>query len=425
MVRFGPFTLDPRTWTITRGGKDVDLSPHLVQILVHLVERRGAIVTKEELLDRFWPDVHVTENTLTRAIADIRKALDDDASKPRYVQTLARRGYRFVGETAAAPTSAWRPEAHAGRPDGGDVFQDWVKGRLALESLDESRLPDARAAFERAVVELPQYAPAHAGLANALLLGFEASRIGGSADPALLARGIDAAEDACRLDPTLGEAWATLGHLLALGERVEESRAAARRAAALEPDNWRHQFRLAFATWGEERLRASDRTLALMPSCAAAHFLAAMVFIARGALQRARQSATIGAELQERQKGGGAILPAAGCWWLAGLIRLADSTDVAEARACLGREIAAERDNGLYGREFAGRARAVLARLDAPAGERDIQPPDAVIERLLTMLSTAPPGPAGWSIPVDPALKDIRKHPGFARVLAVLASRAA
>jgi hypothetical protein len=107
------------------------------------------------------------------------------------------------------------------------------------------------------------------------------------------------------------------------------------------------------------------------------------------------------------------------------LIRLADSTDVAEARACLGREIAAERDNGLYGREFAGRARAVLARLDAPAGERDIQPPDAVIERLLTMLSTAPPGPAGWSIPVDPALKDIRKHPGFARVLAVLASRAA
>ena len=74
----------------------------LVEILAHLVDRNGAIVTKDELLDRFWPDVHVTENTLTRAIADIRKTIGDSADTPKYIQTLARRGYRFVGEVVEA-----------------------------------------------------------------------------------------------------------------------------------------------------------------------------------------------------------------------------------------------------------------------------------------------------------------------------------
>src|SRR5665811_1504447 len=98
--------------------------------------------------DSFWPGVNITDNTLTRAVADIRKALGDSASEPAYLQTLARRGYRFVGATEAAPPS--RPEE--------DPFHAWEQGRLALESLDLSRLDHAITAFERAVVELPSYA---------------------------------------------------------------------------------------------------------------------------------------------------------------------------------------------------------------------------------------------------------------------------
>ena len=101
MIRFGPFQIDPRTWTLTRDGQPIDLSPRLVEILGHLATRDGAIVTKDELLERFWPGVNINDNTLTRAVADIRKALGDSAAAPQYVQTLARRGYRFRGAQAA------------------------------------------------------------------------------------------------------------------------------------------------------------------------------------------------------------------------------------------------------------------------------------------------------------------------------------
>ena len=70
MVRFGRFVLDRRTWTISKDGELVDLSPRLVEILAHLISRGGEIVTKDELLERFWPDTYVEENTLARAIAD-------------------------------------------------------------------------------------------------------------------------------------------------------------------------------------------------------------------------------------------------------------------------------------------------------------------------------------------------------------------
>ena len=97
MIRFGSFAIDSRTWLLMNGDRAVDLSPRLVEILAHIVARDGAIVTKDELLERFWPDVHVTDNTLTRAIADIRKSIGDDAGAPRYLETASRRGYRFIG----------------------------------------------------------------------------------------------------------------------------------------------------------------------------------------------------------------------------------------------------------------------------------------------------------------------------------------
>ena len=87
MIRFGSFQIDARTWLLTKGSHPVDLSPRLVEILGHIVSRNGEIVTKEELLEKFWPDVNVSENTLTRAIADIRKAIGDDPSAPKYLET--------------------------------------------------------------------------------------------------------------------------------------------------------------------------------------------------------------------------------------------------------------------------------------------------------------------------------------------------
>ena len=241
-------------------------------------------------------------------------------------------------------------------PAGEDPFQEWEQGRLALESLDLSRLDQAILAFERAVASLPSYAPAHAGLANAYLLRFETTRFGNTPDREMLDRALAAARRACAADASLGEGWAVLGYLLAAAGQVPEGQAAARRATALEPGNWRHHFRLGYVTWGEERLRAADRILELMPAFAPARMLSAMVFVARGALARAEQEATRGAEIQRGSAGTDTPIPAAGLHWLRGLIMSARG-ERDEALRCFDEEIAAGTGGHVYGREFIVNAR--------------------------------------------------------------------
>jgi DNA-binding winged helix-turn-helix (wHTH) protein len=392
MLRFGAFQIDPRTWTLTNAGRSVDLSPRLVEILAYLAARAGTIVTKDELLDHFWPDVHIAENTLTRAIADIRKAIGDSSESPKYVQTLARRGYRFVpsvdvavdahagaagsaGSTGSAGSVGSKGSTSSGSapavdPDVADPFRAWVQGRLALDSLDLARLDGAVDAFERAVTELPNYAPAHAGLANAYLLQFETTRSGSVPDRELLTKATKAARQACAVEPTLGEGWAVLGYLLAAAGKTQEAQAAARRSTALEPDNWRHHYRLAYATWGEERLRAVDHALALLPGFAPAYMLSAMVFVARGALGRAEHAASLGSDAQRRHQNDQTPLPAAGLHWMHGLI-LAARNEIDRALASFNDEIATGSSGHVYAREFAANARVATAAIQLTRGDRE------------------------------------------------------
>lgn len=373
---FPPFVLDSDRHVVVRDGVDLPLSPHLVDILQHLVASRGALVSKNDLLERFWPDVHVSENTLTRAIADIRKALADDSRAPRYIQTVARRGYRFLAAVDTDRHAATTPQRANGAATtdrvADDPFRDWVRGRVSLESLDATRLPETLARFEHAVASTPEYAPAHAGLASACFLQYEQQRASNAPDRTPLDRARIHARRACDLDPSLGEAWATLGFVLTAAGEVEEARAAARRAAQLEPSNWRHHFRLGVATWGEERLRAVDRTLGLLPDFAPARFLAVMVFVARQAFHPAADAAIAGADAQSRQRpGDGSLFPAIGLHWLRGLLLLRDGQRGA-ALLALTREIDDATDARIYGAEF--RINALVAagfvHLDAddPAG---------------------------------------------------------
>lgn len=210
-------------------------------------------------------------------------------------------------------------------------------------------------AFERTATELPRYAPAHAGLANAYLLQYEKTRSGRAPDRSLLERAMQAARDASTLDPSLGEAWAVLGYLLCAAGRAQEGQAAARRATALEPDNWRHQYRLAYGAWGEERLRAVDRTLTLMPGFAPARMLACMVFVARGTIDRAEREAGIGAAVQRQNVADGTPLPAVGFHWLRGMI-LASRGEQSDALWSFADEIHAANSGHIYAREFVANA---------------------------------------------------------------------
>jgi len=105
-VRFGPFRFDPTNVTLSRGDAHIHLPPRALGVLEYLVRRPGLLVTKEELLEAVWADIHVTEDALTQAISLIRQALGDDPRDPAFVETVPRLGYRFVGEVSAAARRA-------------------------------------------------------------------------------------------------------------------------------------------------------------------------------------------------------------------------------------------------------------------------------------------------------------------------------
>jgi hypothetical protein len=132
---------------------------------------------------------------------------------------------------------------------------------------------------------------------------------------------------------------------------MAEAEASARRAVSFEPTNWRHLFRLGHASWGEARLRAARRTLALYPEFAFSHFQMAMVHVARHDLAAAETILRHGAAVQDRQIGRGGRYPALGLHWLLGLVRLAHD-DVEEAAEEFEQEEALAETYRLYGREY-------------------------------------------------------------------------
>jgi adenylate cyclase len=98
IYRFGDFTLDPASYRLLDKGTLVPLSPKIIDLLLYLVARPSVLVSKEELFKALWPDVAVTDNALTQAVSELRQALGDNASSPAYVQTVSRRGYRFIAD---------------------------------------------------------------------------------------------------------------------------------------------------------------------------------------------------------------------------------------------------------------------------------------------------------------------------------------
>jgi DNA-binding winged helix-turn-helix (wHTH) protein/tetratricopeptide (TPR) repeat protein len=486
--------VDAGSYQLRRGNDVIPLSPKIIDLLLYLVARQSTLVGKDELFAALWPDVAVTDNALTQAVSELRQALGDDSANPTYIQTVARRGYRFIApvETvmpAAVPAVAqsisesappaiavldftnvstdrefaWLSSGIAetvtndlraagthriidrvrvveavrrvgvdlaglrkelrldlavvgsfqrsgdrlritarvvdastgealaeAKADGAlaqvfelqdrivakfadtlgsanadaaaarrayretsslEAYQAFTEGRVRLESLDASLVPGAIADFERAIALDPRYALAHVGLANARFWQYEMSRARNQPDAALLARAIDHVRRAIELERNLAEAHSTLSFLLVSAGRFSEALAAARRAVTLEPAYWGNQFRLAHAEWGEDRLRTLAKAMELYPDFPFAHFEAAMVHIARGALERAESVLREGTIVQERQANLKQRYPAKGLHWLLGLVRLA-RRDLREARAEFDREIAIG-STQLYAAEFA------------------------------------------------------------------------
>ncbi len=104
-VRFGEFELDEANALLLRGRSAIALSPTPFGLLCALARHPGALLTKHALLDEVWGHRFVSDSVLKTAISDLRSALADDARKPRYIETVARRGYRFITRPEALPAA--------------------------------------------------------------------------------------------------------------------------------------------------------------------------------------------------------------------------------------------------------------------------------------------------------------------------------
>ena len=110
LYRFGDFTIDADQRVLFRADKLVALTPKVFETLLILVESRGRIVEKEELKRRLWPDTFVEEANIAFNIQQLRKCLNDNARNPRYVGTVARRGYRFLADIEVVSSSQTEPD---------------------------------------------------------------------------------------------------------------------------------------------------------------------------------------------------------------------------------------------------------------------------------------------------------------------------
>ena len=629
---FGSFRFDAAAYRLFADDRPLQLSPKILDLLRLLASRPSQLVTKEDILRELWPDVAVTDNAITQAVSELRQALGDDATAPRFVQTVPRRGYRFIAavETAGPPVApaaatagarhapkrtigvadfdnvtagsadAWMASGIAetvandlrssldfrvmdrrGLPDDArsgsieaarvskldllvagsyqrcgerlritarvidvatgeavahakadgqvaevfqlqdaivrhllrtlpvtmpsavarrtgvretsslDAYRALTEGKLKLEALDPAHVPGAVRDFERAIALDPRYAQAYVGLAQAHLWRFEASRARNRPDSAALRAAIAYGRRAIEMDPELPEAHAALAFLLASAGRTAEALEHGRVAVALEPNEWRHRFRLGVAAWGSERLASFDDVVRVFPEFGYAYFGSAMVHVARRELAIAEEILRQGLAVRQRAATTADRFPANGLHWLLGLIRLAEG-DASGARAEFDRELKAPGSRmyapeyamdaydghgfvNLAAGDFAGaaamfdkaleqypehaRSLVALSKAHAACGLHDAARAaldrawraldelrgngraaeaamatasahavagrgDEAITALAGLLADAPPGFAGWTIPIEPLLADLRTHPAFRAVLARLAERA-
>ncbi len=204
---FDDVTIDLRRFEIWKAGEAIRIEPKAYEVLLYLIEHRAGVVEKSELLDTVWKDSFVTENALTRVIAQLRKALGD-TKDAKYIATIHKRGYRFVADTdvtyedvrrdlratdrpprelprrrivlaamalvivamVTGATYFMSPGRAAERTANPRAYEAYLRGRFHANSRSIGELQRSVEYFETAISEDNDYAPAYAGLSDAYSL---------------------------------------------------------------------------------------------------------------------------------------------------------------------------------------------------------------------------------------------------------------
>lgn len=127
-LQVGDWCVEPQLNQIERAGHRVRLEPKTIELLVFLVQHRGEVVSREELLSALWPGVIVGDNALTQVVTKLRRALGDTAREPTYIEAISKRGYRLIAAVQRLDGPAQQPPA----PPGLDESRPLLRRRWAV-----------------------------------------------------------------------------------------------------------------------------------------------------------------------------------------------------------------------------------------------------------------------------------------------------
>lgn len=313
---FDIFRIDLDERALLRDGCPVALTPKVFDILLTLVENRGHTVEKRQLIEKVWADAFVEEGNLNRNVSTLRKALGEDSHDPRFIKTVPKRGYRFDHDvrqvieedeeltvekrtnyrlalsqttetrrartapsvkyliagalaaillSAAAIWNAMTPsiEGKSVATHKREAVELYQKARDLWKDRSVDGLHNATRYFEQAIALDPEFAPAHAGLADAYAF-----------DVIFWKKAEAEANEALRLDPRLSQPHATIGFIRMYWEqRLADADPHFRQAITLDPDNatarqW-YALNLTARSMGGSGFAEMKRALELDPASSA------------------------------------------------------------------------------------------------------------------------------------------------------------
>src|SRR5687768_17466808 len=114
----GEYSVHPSLNAVQVNGREIGVESKAMEVLVYLASQPGIVIDKEQIIKAVWPDTFVSDDVLTHAISHLRKALNDDATHPRFIQTIPRRGYRLIAPVVRTSTKHVEPAKPDASPPG-------------------------------------------------------------------------------------------------------------------------------------------------------------------------------------------------------------------------------------------------------------------------------------------------------------------
>lgn len=258
---------DAGTRRVCGRGTETRVSPKAAGVLQALAETPGSVWSRDALLERVWPNVIVTEEVLTHAVAELRRAFRDDFRAPVLIETIHKSGYRLLRarEGTAQPCGADSAAAGAAPPLDLDCYAMYLEGAALFDRGHKTNTAAAARKFREILDLKADFALAHVGLAKSLtFLKTYYQPDGGDLEEAL-----GHARTAQRIDGDLAEAYAVEGLIFAINGKFDRARRQFSRALGLRRDSGETHYLFGRACFAELNMQLAapvlERSAALLP----------------------------------------------------------------------------------------------------------------------------------------------------------------